>query len=96
MATGEGSLTCDFDRTFVRSLDAAMSLVPEASWEPYGGARTPWNVVITSAYNSVGIHPTDAKSTGIHDKRGGSARAATVPLALTAAALRARASQVPA
>jgi hypothetical protein len=32
MATGIGSLTVDFEHTFVRSLDAAMTLVPEG-WQ---------------------------------------------------------------
>jgi hypothetical protein len=71
-------------------IDAAMTLVPEADWEPYGGATGPWNVTMATAYGSASVMPTDGKSTGIHDKRGGHGRAATPALALCAACLRAR------
>jgi len=78
--------------SYTTSFDAAMTLVPEGNWEPYGSAVSPWNVVITTAYNSVSVCPIDGDSTGMRDKRGGRSRARSVPLALCAAALRARAA----
>lgn len=79
---------------YTASLDAAMTLVPTtAPWTPYRDTKDLYNIVIASAYGHVNIMPTDGASTGIHDKRRGEASAATLPLALTAAALRACASQ---
>jgi len=67
------------------SIDAAMSLVPVAPW--------PWNVTMATAYGSASVVPCAGESTGIHDKRGGHCHGATAAaLAMTAAALRARAA----
>lgn len=72
---------------YTASLDAAMTLVPEET-------RWPWNVTIATAYRSVSVIPNHGDSYGVNDPFCGHSRgkAATVPLAICAAALRARAS----
>lgn len=89
MATGEGSLNAPFDRTFARSLDTAMTLIPDR-WMPLIDGV---NVVrqglsrdlrdkswIVELYHENGVH------------RIAHGAADTASLALCAAALRTRAS----
>ncbi len=82
---------------FTASLDAAMTLVPEelADWQAYEGPGRPkYNVTMATAHGAASVMPTDGKSTGIHDERAGHGHAVTPALALTAAALRARAAML--
>jgi hypothetical protein len=82
METGVGSMNPAIEATFVRSLDAAMTLVPPG-WEPLidgvGSDRAERWIVE--------LYPEDG------DDRIENGAADTAPLALCAAALKARASQ---
>lgn len=67
---------------FTRSIDAALTLVPEGAY----------STSIATAYRSVHVSPIDPDSYGISDPRTGRCdHAATVALAICAAALKARA-----
>lgn len=74
-------------RPVTSSLDAAMMLVPAP-------VRWPWNVTMATAYGSASVIPCHGGSYGIHDPCAGHCNGAATPaLALTAASLRAIASQ---
>lgn len=63
--------------------DIAMTLVPEVQWT--------WGIVVHSVPPSARVTPRDGQSTGIHDPRAGHCdKAATVPLAICIAILKAR------
>ncbi len=81
MATGIGSLTHTFETTFVRSLDAAMTLVPEG-WEIALTSEGGWRVSLINHEWTMGGHGRDAMRS----------KAASPALALTAASLRAHAA----
>ena len=69
---------------YTGSIDAAMTLVPEDT------ESLPWNVTTASHYGSASVIPVDGKSTGVCDERTGHGRAATLPLAICIAAIKAR------
>lgn len=93
MATGIGTLSPDFEATFLRSLDAAMTLVPEGC---LASAKQLWDGPGRHGYALVNLYTDDNSAEFSDGKRhvGTEAGLAATPaLALCAAALRAIATK---